>query len=147
MRRLAVLLDADEGGAAAAARRLKLSVADRDRVTDLAGTWRSPPDATSAAAIRHALYRLGRDRFVDAALAQWAGTDAAEPWTAALTVAAAWEPPRFPLSGKDVQALGVEPGPKIGQALRAVEEWWIDGDFESDRAACLARLRDVVSAQ
>ena len=146
VRRFAVLLDTDETGADAAARRLKLSTADRDRMTDLAATWTSPPDVSTDAAVRHALYRMGSDRFVDAALAQWPATGSAEPWMGALTLAAHWDPPRFPLSGKDVTALGVEPGPHVGRALRAVENWWTEGDFQADREACLARLRQELSA-
>lgn len=144
VRRLAVLIDVDEEGAEAVAQRLKLSIADRDRVVDLARAWAGPADVTSDAAVRGELYRMGRDRFVDAVLAQWAVVGKAGPWGAALALAEGWEPPRFPLSGKDVTALGIAPGPEIGRALRAVEDWWVAADFQPDRTACLARLRDVV---
>jgi len=44
-------------------------------------------------------------------------------------------------------ALGVARGPRVGALLRALEGWWVDGDFSADRAACLARLRDLAAAE
>jgi poly(A) polymerase len=55
----------------------------------------------------------------------------------ALTLLASWKIPVFPLKGDDVVRLGVSAGPKIGETLRAVEEWWIKGDFKADRGVCL----------
>jgi poly(A) polymerase len=43
-----------------------------------------------------------------------------------------------------VTALGIPPGRPVGRLLAEVREWWEDGDFAADRAACLARLRDVI---
>ena len=40
----------------------------------------------------------------------------------------------------DVMARGVPSGPKVGEALRALEAWWIEQDFAPDRDALLARL-------
>jgi len=31
----------------------------------------------------------------------------------------------------------------VGGALRAVEAWWIEQDFQPGREACLARLREA----
>src|SRR5438874_77183 len=50
-------------------------------------------------------------------------------------------PPRFPLRGRDVTALGIAAGARVGALLKAVEAWWEAGDFEADRAACLDELR------
>jgi poly(A) polymerase len=63
-------------------------------------------------------------------------------WRAILAEAGAWRSPRFPLAGHDALAIGAS-GPAVGRLLRAVEEWWIEGDFQADRAACLARLREL----
>jgi len=59
---------------------------------------------------------------------------------ASLRLAAAAEAPVFPLQGRDAMALGVPPGPAIGQALRAVEAWWLAGDCTATREDCLAEL-------
>jgi poly(A) polymerase len=61
-------------------------------------------------------------------------------WGAALTLARSWTPPELPASGADALALGMTPGPRVGALIAAVERWWIDGDFQADRAACLAEL-------
>jgi poly(A) polymerase len=60
-----------------------------------------------------------------------------------LTLAVAWKPPAFPLGGGDVAAFGIPPGPRTGQLLAAVRQWWEDGDFAADRSACLARLAEL----
>ena len=54
--------------------------------------------------------------------------------------------PAFPLAGRDVAALGIPPGPRVGRLLDAVRAWWEAGNFTADRAACLARLRELVVA-
>jgi poly(A) polymerase/tRNA nucleotidyltransferase (CCA-adding enzyme) len=48
--------------------------------------------------------------------------------------------PVFPLEGKDVLALGIAPGPRVGGLLRAVRDWWLAGGASADRAACAAEL-------
>jgi len=58
-----------------------------------------------------------------------------------LALAHEWTPPVFPVGGRDVTALGIPPGPQIGQLLDAVHAWWVEGDFGADGAACLAYLR------
>ena len=50
----------------------------------------------------------------------------------------------MPVTGADVTAAGVAPGPMVGEVLREVEAWWIDQDFTSDRDQALGRLKAVV---
>ena len=52
----------------------------------------------------------------------------------------------FPLAGRDVTALGIPPGPRVGRLLAAVQQWWEDGDFAADRAACLDYLKEIADA-
>ncbi|MBI1394071.1 MAG: CCA tRNA nucleotidyltransferase [Alphaproteobacteria bacterium] len=40
-----------------------------------------------------------------------------------------WTPPSFPLSGGDVTAAGVAPGPEVGEMLRRVERRWVAEGF------------------
>ena len=56
-----------------------------------------------------------------------------------------WEAPTFPLTGADVLARGIPEGPEVGRLLKAVEEWWIERDFEPDRTALLDRLDALVT--
>lgn len=141
IRRLGALVDGDAASADTMARRLKTSNADRDRLTALVAGVGAPPDLADARAVRRLLYRLHPDRVVDLALVLWAESDTESPWRAVLAQADGWTPPVFPIAGRDVSALGIAQGPRVGELLRAVEDWWIAEDFRPDRAACLSRLR------
>ena len=54
-----------------------------------------------------------------------------------------WAEPKFPLTGADLKAAGIEPGPRMGQRLAELERWWVEADFGPDHEMCLAKLRDV----
>ena len=47
----------------------------------------------------------------------------------------------LPVKGRDLMALGIKPGPRIGELLAEVGAWWEAGDFRADRKACLAELK------
>lgn len=148
LRRLAALVEGD-GGAPAA--RLKLSRADGDALQVLCADKSDILAGADGPARRRAIYRRGR-AFADCALlalaeAQSGGNGAgANAAAAALDLAGNWQAPQFPLRGADLLALGLPAGPRVGEVLRAVEQWWIDGDFGADRAACLAELKRRIGA-
>ena len=99
--------------------------------------------APSAALARRLLYRLGSARVRDAVLLRWAAAPRnAIAWRMLLQMAEGWRQPRFALSGHDVMAAGVAAGPRVGQILALVEDWWIDTDFTADQGA----LRDRMAA-
>jgi len=138
--RLAALLPA--GAAGSVADGLRLSNADRLRLEQALGDEAIP---TQERAARRELYRLGKARFRDRLLLQWAGAPAMqEAWRALLTMAEEWQPPRFPLSGSDVMQLGVVQGPEVGRLLSALENWWMEGDFAAGESELRARLRDMI---
>jgi poly(A) polymerase len=116
LRRLAALVDVDAAGAVAIAERLRFSNAWRDRLHGLAPPWAIDPRAEIAAQ-RRPLYRVGAERYRDIVLR--------------LAAERAISPDRL-----------VEVGP----LLDAVREWWEARDFTADRAACLARLEELVAA-
>ncbi len=141
--RLAALLDVDVEGTALLAERLRLSNAIHDRLAGLAAPWSLDPAADKKEQ-RRALYRLGAERYRDMALLLTADGRLERGKLAELLARAAlWEVPRFPIAGRDVTALGIPPGPRIGRLLAAVRFWWEEGDFRADRAACLARLKEL----
>ncbi len=146
--RLAALLTQDPGVAPALARRLRLSNAERDR---LAAALEAGPALTGAMSprdVRRAVYRIGAAVFRDRAKLAWAsaapGDGALSDWRGLVALAESWPVPLFPLTGADAKAAGAAEGPAVGQALREVEAWWVDEDFPDDRAAAMARLRNVV---
>jgi poly(A) polymerase len=151
LRRLAAVIAVDADGTAAMAARLRLSNAECDRLVGLAPPWPTeldPASARDAPRQRRVLARLGRERYGDRALLA-AADGAIDRATLGrmLALAQSWQPPAFPLTGRDVTALGIAPGPSVGRLLAAVRQWWEDGDFAADRAACLARLRQIADAE
>ncbi len=142
-RRLAAFVRTDATGAQAIARRLKLSNRLMRRMAAMATPVPELAPELSDAAIRRLVYRLGPERFADAIILAWAETPQDQRWARVLEVGAQFTPPSLPVSGADVRALGVPRGPQIGELLRTLEDWWIGEDFRPDRAACLARLREL----
>src|SRR5207248_4007150 len=144
LRRLAALIDVDAAGAVAIAERLRLSNEQRERLAGLAAPWPLDPTENERAQ-RLAIYRLGSERYRGLALLLAADRKLDEKrLRELLALAASWRPPRFPLKGRDVTALGVPPGKRVGELLAAVQKWWEEGDFAADRAACLKRLKEMI---
>ncbi|MBT3700443.1 MAG: CCA tRNA nucleotidyltransferase, partial [Alphaproteobacteria bacterium] len=55
-----------------------------------------------------------------------------------------WRRPQFPLKGQDVLDLGLPPGPQVGELVKAMQAWWIAGEFNADRDACIAELKRLI---
>jgi poly(A) polymerase len=147
LRRLAALIDVDGTGAVAIADRMHFSNAWRDRLRNLTPPWNITPQ-DGASDQRRALYRLGAQRYRDIALLLAAdGAIGPDRLAELIAFAASWAPPTFPLTGWDVTALGIPPGPRVGRLLNAVRAWWEADDFTPDREACLVRLRELVAPE
>ncbi len=131
--------------------RLRLSNSERERLVRAATAsveaWRAPP---SADAVKALVYRHGNEAARDLLLIAWTRALGAAPddaaWSARLDLAREWQAPRFTLTGSDVMALGIAEGPRIGELLRRVEEWWIAAGFPEDRAQLLAKLEAAARA-
>ena len=132
--RLAALLTGD---AEELARRLRLSSSDRSRLLAL----RSGPVPRSAdgdAALRRLLAEEPAETLIGRV---WlAGGPAA--LRARL---GAMPRPVFPLEGRDVVALGIPPGPEIGELLRRVRAWWIREGCVAAKEACRTELERVLN--
>lgn len=145
LRRLAALLRPHSDTAALAAH-LRLSRAEQDRLEALVAPSGAFTADTDAPALRRVLNRDGVERVTDwLLLAQAEEGGATESTAAALAVVRAWRSVTLPVKGADALALGLEPGPTVGEAIRAVENWWIDEDFAPNREACLDKLRRIVA--
>jgi len=123
--------------------RLRLSNAEGE---ELLRAVRSPtaidPRHPECAA-KACLYAEGERAYGERLLLAWARAGeppANDAWRHRLALPQRWRPPRFPISGADVVALGVAPGPRVGALLRALEDWWIAGCFAADEEALRARL-------
>ena len=129
------------------AERLRLSNEERDRITAAASAWRGLGRDLSDHEARVAIYRLTPRTFRDALALAWARSrDAADDprWHALARLAQDWRPPRLPLAGRDVLALGVPKGPAVGEALGRVEAWWIEAGFPEQPELIRDALRRAV---
>ena len=140
LRRLGLLIESD---ATAVATKLKLSNDQRDRLIGID----APLDLAADAAEQHRdIYRLSHDAYIDRVLVTAAITDDVDKVKPLLAAAKRWKIPVFPLKGGDVTALGVLPGPDVGQHLKALETAWAMGDFKAHRDALLSDLQHRVDA-
>jgi poly(A) polymerase len=124
------------GDVEALATRLRLSGSEREMLAALrAGP--APSIAADDADLRRALVDRPAEVLIGRA---WLAGDG---WQTVRARLAAMPRPVFPLEGRDVLALGLHEGPRVGELLRSVRQWWLNGGCAADAAACrteLARL-------
>jgi poly(A) polymerase len=124
-------------------KRLKFAARDRNRLSAVAANQTVIDAGLTFEQAKRAAYGMGLQGYVDAVLLNWARGDRRIDDAAFVELIALperWTVPVFPLSGADVRALGIAPGPEIGALLADVEAYWIAGGFAADRAALLAVL-------
>ncbi len=138
------------------ARLLRLSNKDRDRLIGLLAATTILTDGMAERAFRAGVYRMGKQAISDALLAREAlglpspeaasgpmAEQRAEPLGEALAYIQGWPVPPMPFKGSDLAALGVAPGPQMGDILKQFENWWVEEDFPDDKVLLAARLRAI----
>ena len=126
------------------AKRLKISKAESARLrgwSDDDGVLDPYADDRSKL---QAIYKSGKQVVIDRARLRAAG----EPdviksahWISLADLAADWTRPKFPLTGKDLQAAGVKAGPEMGRIMKALEALWIRSGFTVDKPKLLIALK------
>ena len=153
IRALAALIGPHPDKAAAVADRFRLSRLQKERLLALAEPAAVAPDMATAARDK-ALRRLGPELFRDHLLLAWAGEVSetshlpharTQGWIGLIAAAGAWQAKELPIKGRDVTALGIPSGPRVGELLSAVEAWWEEGNYAADRAACVAKLKELIA--
>lgn len=155
--RLAAIVPTDAERVDAMTSRLRMSNAEAKRLKQWASSAAVDPTVTDAAFDR-LLYRNGVEGVVmrlklalAAARADVSAGEAAMKKIARfsnlLDRAQKFQRPSFPLTGADVLAAGVAPGPRVGVILSELEEKWIEFNFSLDRAALTARLEKALNDQ
>lgn len=129
--RLAAMITGDADALAA---RLKLSNEDRERLSRLLAAPLPDPAADDAALRRVLADHAPADVIGRVRLAGDPAGGALRRRLEAMTQ------PVFPLEGRDVVALGVPPGPRVGILLQQVRQWWLDGGCAADRSECREEL-------
>ncbi len=141
--RLACLLRG-RSDAIAVANRLRLSNAERDRLTR-AMTGELPPVDAGPAELRRLAYRTGPERAEDLCLLAAAGAATGSAWIdEARRIIREFGQRSPPVGGQDLIDRGMAPGPSLGVVLRELEDAWIASDFTADRETLLLRLRGEI---
>jgi poly(A) polymerase len=63
--------------------------------------------------------------------------------TKQLFLAQSWQPPRFPLTGQDLLAIGIPQGKILGELLKQLEAEWEDSHYVPDKHALLKRAQQL----
>ncbi len=133
LRRLAALLPEDLALAGEISGRLKMSNAEKTRLIHASTRAPVPKDP-------HALaYAIGPDATLDRLLLT--ADPRATHWAGPLR---SYARPRLPISGKDLIAMGLAPGPAVSRRLVEVEQRWIAAGFPTDRNRVMVMARDVL---
>ncbi|MBD8891358.1 CCA tRNA nucleotidyltransferase [Roseibium litorale] len=131
------------------ARTLRLSNAERDRMVH--GLAMEPRVVMAGeelpARLREFIFLYGKDALTAGLLLQTAsGTYPAGKLAQILAEIHGTEVPVFPVSGSDLIARGVQPGPEIGVYLKKMETIWIADGLKMDRDQLLVAASYVESA-
>ena len=130
MLRLSALAIAAQDDIARLAGRLRLSNEERRELIVIDRTLPGAVGPINERRARQLVYRRGAVSSVRIALA----LEAVEPnrsddAAVLIETARVWTPPALPVSGRDLIASGLEPGPRLGALLATFEDWWVDNDF------------------
>lgn len=125
-------------------KRLKMSSKETARLRAWSDSSETlDPHASDSEKLK-AIYFAGKQVVIDRARVRAAGEEDAllsSRWMSLADLAMGWTPPDFPLTGKDLKAEGVEPGPKMGKVLEALKALWVRSNFTADREKLLMALK------
>jgi len=155
LQRLAAIVPKQAERLKALSARLRLSNAE---ATFLDRFAKAPPvpEAVTDIAFDRLLYQNGTDGIIAQLRLELASVRArvnedvtimarAGRLSSLLARALAFRKPELPVSGADVLAEGVIPGPEVGRLLGLLEAEWIERNFALDRGKLIARLRELVA--
>jgi poly(A) polymerase len=130
------------GDIAAVSERLKLSGEETQKVVALQQRAAVPRPDDDDAMLRRMLAENEKSVLMGRS---WIAGGDAPGWRELRDRLAGTEVPVFPLQGRDVVALGVAPGPRVGELLQQVQAWWLAGGCVADREECLGELERAAS--
>ncbi len=140
MLRVAALLGGD---AEAFAARLKLSGNEQE----LLETYKKP-NALSPTSTDADLRRALADEEAEALIARsWLGQEVEPGWDELRGRIATMPRPDFSLHGRDIVALGIPVGPRVGEILKAARAWWWENGCVDNLEACLKQVQHRLHGQ
>lgn len=124
---------------------LKLSNTQAKRITGMASAPQLSPGLKPQEQ-RHLLYELGEEAWRDAVHLSWAHSKEAKfspAWKRLLALPERWPRPIMPVTGKDLIAAGLKPGPMMGDELRRLEDYWIASGFKANKEMLMRHMGEV----
>ncbi|GJL97725.1 MAG: poly(A) polymerase [Hyphobacterium sp.] len=110
-------------------------MADTELALDIAATW------PTRAELEKRVYRHGNQAIADQLFVLFSRDDTPpEGWGGAIAHTLSFEAPVFPVTGADLKKAGLSSGPEMGEALRRLEEAWIDSRFRLSKSMMLASV-------
>lgn len=125
-------------------KRMKMSKADTVRLRSWADDATSFDPGSDERAKLAAIYHTGKRLAMDRCLIRAAGEGdpiLSAKWMSLVDLALGWTAPVFPLTGKDLAAAGVAPGPGMGKKLDALKALWVRSGFTADKPKLLMALK------
>lgn len=129
IRRLAAVVSPSPSVLTMVLERLKLSNKDTKFLTQLV---RLKPDQ-SERGVKVLVYQYGQALAVESLILHSAPYERVQ-------FARSWQVPELPVTGHDLEARGLQPGPQMGELLAALEQAWIKSDFRLSKDELLASL-------
>lgn len=122
--------------------RLRLSNHEARRIEAL-GAGPPPTPALRPLERKIVLYQLGSEAWADLVhlgLARSRSRLDDPAWRRLLRLPKRWPVPALPVTGRDLIAAGMAPGPEIGRMLRYLEDWWLASGFSLAKDDLLKRV-------
>ena len=138
-------------------RRLRLSNTQAERIREAATAAQSLTPLTSTASLHVLIYRHGNRAVCDGIALAWARHDAIaqretlqaqshvrDAFAPMLATAVAWTAPALPITGGDILARGISPGPRISTIIKNFEDWWITAGFPQEQKLIEDKLAQLI---
>jgi poly(A) polymerase len=122
------------------ANRWKLSNKDKDYLYQLLFTYSNFYPQMPLAEQRKLTRKAGTEIFIDVVALEFSVCGGDE-FIDIINKARQWPIPQFPISGKDLLAIGMKPGPMMGEALKQAEEWWESGGYKASAQEILEYIK------
>ena len=133
----------DGAAMSAVARDLKMSKAETKRLVEWGEDINTLDPQASEREKLAAIYHAGRQTVLDRCFLRAAGERdpiISSRWMSLADLALGWNAPDFPVSGQDLKALGIEAGPAMGRAMKALTALWVKSGFTADKQKLLMIL-------
>ena len=95
---------------------------------------------------RKMLYAMGSEAWRDSVHLAWAKSRASltdRGWQRLLKLPSRWVIPSFPITGRDLIALGFPSGPDLGRELKRLEDRWLSTDFKLTKNELLQSIKET----